>query len=145
MQDFVDLLNAHDVAYLLVGGYAVNVYGYTRATLDIDFLIRPSTENAEKLAKAIHDFGFGNAGLPLGDFAHEGLAVHLGVEPNRIDLLTSIGGIGIEEAFAHAAEVEIDGRQVKIIALQTLIRSKSKSTRAKDLADAEELRAIHQK
>lgn len=39
--DFVHAMNAHGVEYLLVGGYAVGVHGYVRATIDIDFFDRP--------------------------------------------------------------------------------------------------------
>ncbi len=35
-KDFLKLLNAHEVKYLLVGGYAVGFYGYPRATADMD-------------------------------------------------------------------------------------------------------------
>lgn len=142
MRDLVALLQRHGVAYLLVGGYAVNVHGYARATQDIDFLIRPDAENARKLALALAEFGFGKAGLPLDDFAREGLAVHLGVPPNRIDLLTSISGLSADEAFADAIVLTVDGQDVAVISLEKLIASKERSPRLRDRADAEELRRI---
>lgn len=145
MQDLIDLLDRHKVRFLLVGGYAVNLHGYTRATQDIDFLIQPDQVNAQRLAAALTDFGFGKAGLPLADFAHEGIAVHLGVEPNRIDLVTSISGISSVEAFENSDYVDLDGRRVPVIGLAALVKSKSMSERKKDQADAEELRAILEK
>jgi hypothetical protein len=36
-REFVELLNEHGVKYLIIGGYAVNFYGYPRYTKDIDF------------------------------------------------------------------------------------------------------------
>ena len=38
-KDFINFLNDNDVCYLLVGGWAVGIYGYPGATKDIDFLI----------------------------------------------------------------------------------------------------------
>jgi len=39
LREFIELLNSHDVRYLIVGGYAVAFHGYPRATGDIDFFI----------------------------------------------------------------------------------------------------------
>jgi len=51
---FLRLLNAHQVEYLLVGGYAVGYHGYPRATAGLDL----SPENAEKLVRVLREFGF---------------------------------------------------------------------------------------
>ncbi len=51
---FLRLLNAHQVEYLLVGGYAIGYHGYPRATADLDL----SPENAEKLVRVLREFGF---------------------------------------------------------------------------------------
>ena len=37
-KDFLQLLNAHEAEYLLIGGYAVGYHGYPRATADMDIL-----------------------------------------------------------------------------------------------------------
>lgn len=46
-KDFIDLLNSNDVCYLLVGGWAVGIYGDPRATKDIDFLIATNDRNRD--------------------------------------------------------------------------------------------------
>jgi len=51
-------LNAHDVWYLLVGGYAVGYHGYPRATVDIDVWIDCDATNADRMVSAIISFGF---------------------------------------------------------------------------------------
>lgn len=56
-RDFIHELNAHGVEYMLVGGYAVGIYGYIRATTDIDFFYRPSPDNVERLIGALSAFG----------------------------------------------------------------------------------------
>jgi len=49
LREFIELLNSHDVKYLIVGGYAVAFHGHPRTTGDIDFFIEISEENASKL------------------------------------------------------------------------------------------------
>ena len=57
-KEFLKLLNSHEVKYLVVGGYAVNYYGYPRATGDIDIWIDRDSVNAAKMAEAVREFGF---------------------------------------------------------------------------------------
>jgi hypothetical protein len=99
MKEFIDLLEKYQVEYVVVGGFAVNYYGYIRTTQDIDILIFPSLKNAQNMIDALDEFGFGSAGITRGCFETEGTAVHLGVEPNRIDLLTNLKGVSNEEIF----------------------------------------------
>ena len=61
-------MNEQEVKYLVVGGYSVAHYGYPRYTGDIDFWIKPSRENGNKLIKVIEEFGFGALGLGSTDF-----------------------------------------------------------------------------
>ncbi len=63
MRDLLRLFGQHDVEYVMVGGFAVNFYGYVRATQDIDLLVFPSPENARRVMAALSDFGFGSAGI----------------------------------------------------------------------------------
>jgi hypothetical protein len=42
-KEFIELLNAKKVEYLLVGGYAVILHRYPRFTGDIDFWINPAS------------------------------------------------------------------------------------------------------
>ena len=143
MQDLINLFSKYQVKYVLVGGYAVNYYGYVRTTLDIDFLIYPSKKNAKKVMAALEEFGFGKAGIPKDFFEKKGGVVHLGVEPNRIDLLTHLPGIDNDQIFKNYQTTKIEDITVNIIALEDLIQSKKKSKRLRDMADAEELEKIN--
>ncbi|OPX28897.1 MAG: hypothetical protein B1H09_07125 [Gemmatimonadaceae bacterium 4484_173] len=142
MKDLISLFHKHDVAYALVGGYAVNYYGYTRMTQDIDFLLLPSKENAENVMNALEEFGFGNAGIQQELFEHSGTAVHLGVEPNRIDLLTHLEGMNNNTVFNNIEQTAIEGTTVNIICRADLILAKKTSRRLRDQADAEELEKL---
>ncbi|MBN2037305.1 MAG: hypothetical protein JW768_11230 [Chitinispirillaceae bacterium] len=88
MTDFVLLLKKNRVRYMLVGGFAVIYYGYVRTTQDIDILVLPTPDNAEKMMKVLKEFGFGGAGFTRDVFEKEGAAIHLGTEPNRIFIRT---------------------------------------------------------
>ena len=143
MKDLLTLFGEHRVRYVLVGGFAVNYYGYVRTTQDIDLLVFPSPDNARSVEAALIRFGFGGARIPRSLFEGEGGAVHLGAEPNRIDLLTSLVGVDNRTIFAGAQMVDIDGLEVSIISLDHLIAVKRSSGRIRDLADADELEKVH--
>ena len=142
MKDLVALFEKYEVQYALIGGYAVIYYGVIRTTQDIDFLIKPEPHNAQQMMMALREFGFANTGIEASHFEKESVAIHLGVEPNRIDLITSILGVENEEIFKHIENVQIDNCPLKIISLKHLRQSKESSKRYKDLADAEALREL---
>jgi len=52
LREFVELLNALNVHYLVVGAHAVGYYGYPRATADIDIWIAINPANAKMIASA---------------------------------------------------------------------------------------------
>lgn len=139
MTELLELFEKHHVLYVVVGGYAVNFYGYVRTTQDIDLLVFPSPGNARQVMRALTDFGFGSAGIPESCFAQPGTAVHLGQEPNRVDLLTRLSGVECEDVFADARRVRLGGLEVNMISLDHLIRAKQSSNRVRDRADADEL------
>jgi predicted nucleotidyltransferase len=143
MKTLLDLFGRSGVRYTLVGGHAVNYYGYVRTTQDMDLLVLPTTENAERVMEALTAFGFGGAGIPRALFERDQGAVHLGVEPNRIDILTSLKGVDTTTIIDGAETVEIDGVAVSIISLEDLLRVKRLSDRPRDLADAAELAKIN--
>lgn len=100
-------------------------------------------ENAGRIMAALADFGFGGAGIPRELFERDMGAVHLGTEPNRIDILTSLKGKKSREIIEGSHTVEIDGVSVNIIALEDLLWVKRSSDRPRDLADADELTKIN--
>src|ERR1700686_1754789 len=67
-KEFLKSLNSNSVEYLLIGGYAVGIYGYIRATNDLDIWVDVSLENAARIDRALHDFGFATPGLTSGLF-----------------------------------------------------------------------------
>jgi hypothetical protein len=107
--------------------------------MDVDLLILPSEENARRLALALADFGFGEAGIPVSVFTQEGTAVSLGVQPNQIDLLTSMSSQSTAEVIHNSLPARFAGIPIRIVAKADLLRAKREAGRPKDLADLHEL------
>ena len=67
-REFIELLNSHAVDYVIVGAWARAFHGVPRSTGDIDFFVRPSPENADRLIRALNEFGFASIGITHEDF-----------------------------------------------------------------------------
>jgi len=133
------LLNAHKVEYLLIGGYAVGYYGYPRATADMDFWIAMNPTNAEKTVDALREFGFNPPDLSPELFLKEWQIIRMGVPPVRIEIATTISGIGFSDCFARRVTAELDGVKASVISLDDLKANKKASARHQDIADLEHL------
>src|SRR5258706_10104952 len=94
LREFIGLLNSNGVEYVVVGAHALAFHGVPRFTGDIDFLVRPSHENAARVVAALHEFGFKS--LTVADFTTEDQILQLGFPPNRIHVLTSISGCSFD-------------------------------------------------
>lgn len=142
--DFRDLLiamQAEEVAFLVVGAYAVAAHGAPRATGDLDVLVRPDSENAARVYRALVRFGapVQTLGIVEADFARPGMVCQIGLPPRRIDVLTAISGVTIAEAWVDHIVRDVDGIAVRFPSKAVLIRNKKASGRMKDLADVERL------
>ncbi len=138
LKEFVKLLDAHEVKYMVVGGAAVNTLAYIRATEDLDFWVQCSQANAGKTLAALREFGF--AGIfSKEDLLDPNAVLMLGRPPNRIDLLTWISGCEFDDCYSRRTYEDLDGVVVPMIALQDLLVNKKASGRHKDLADVEEI------
>ena len=81
-KEFLKLLNSNKVEYLVVGGYAVNYYGYPRATADLDIWIAIDPANAGRLANVLQQFGF--AQVQATTFLEPRKVIRMGVPPVRL-------------------------------------------------------------
>lgn len=137
-KDFEELfgcLNARKVKALIVGAYAVAFHAKPRFTKDIDVLVEPTQENAERLLQALDEFGFGSIGLTVEDFTQPGRIVQLGYPPNRIDILTSLQGVTFEEAWSGRAAGTYGSQEVFYLGKSELIRNKRSVARPQDQMD----------
>jgi hypothetical protein len=138
-REFIELLNKHEVHYLVIGGYAVALHGHPRYTQDLDIWIEMEPSNAAKLMNALTDFGFGSIGLSSNDFTVPDQVIQLGYPPNRIDLITTPDGVDFTTCYQAKVTVVIDKIEINFIDLENLKLNKKASGRLQDLADLEKL------
>lgn len=138
-KEFLRLLSSHGVEYLLIGGYAVGYHGFPRATGDLDIWVSTELPNAERLVAALREFGFGVRELSADLFIKPGHVVRMGVPPLRIEILTTITGLGFSECYVDRTRDVLDEVEVSVISLPHLKRNKRALGRAKDLNDLENL------
>jgi hypothetical protein len=139
-QDFKDLLalfNKHKVDYIIVGAYALALHGAPRYTGDHDILVNPEPANARSIVRALHEFGFGSAGLAEADFEQEGRVVQLGYPPVRVDIITSITGVSWDQARSGRVQGQFGDLPVHYIGREDFVANKRALGRKKDLADLE--------
>jgi hypothetical protein len=133
------------VDYLVVGAYAVASHGLPRATGDLDLWVRSDPENARRLWRALAKFGAPLSELTESELSRPGLVFQIGVEPSRIDILTSIDGVEFDDAWKDRLEIEVDGLCVQVIGRAHLIANKKAVGRPQDLADVARLETLSKK
>ena len=142
-KELFELLNANDVEYLLIGGYAVGVYGYSRATNDIDIFVSDDDENVRRLTKALEAFGFDAA--TMGDiFGEKRSLLELGVEPMMVQFMNFADGLDFAGAFRSRNLVQVEDITINTVSRTDLMRNKRASGRHKDLADIEMLKGLEE-
>jgi hypothetical protein len=135
-KDFIKFLNAHKVRYLLVGGWAVGIYGNPRATKDIDFLIAIDDENIQRLQKALYKFGAPTVENKV--FQEKGNVFRMGRSPVQIDIINEASGIHFEDCYKRRKIIKVESLGISTISREDLIKNKKASGRYQDLADVED-------
>jgi hypothetical protein len=141
--DFRDLLrnlNAAGVRYLIVGGYAVMVHTEPRYTKDLDVWIESERDNARRLLEALSAFGAPIAGVTADDFTEPEVFFQIGVDPVRVDIMTSITGLDFETAWGRRIEVDFGGVPAPVLCRADILAAKIASGRVRDRRDARHLR-----
>lgn len=143
-RDLLVELAAAGVRFVVVGAHALAVHGVSRATVDLDVLVEPEPENADRVILALRQFGAPLAAhrISRSDFERPDTIYQLGLPPNRIDVITSIDGVSFEQAWAGHVESNVDGLSVPFLGRTELLTNKRTTGRTKDLADVEALEAV---
>lgn len=139
-EELFELLNRNKVRYLLVGGYAYAIYVNPRYTKDIDIFYACKSNNADKLLKTLHEFGFNSLDIDKEDFLNEGQVIQLGMPPYRIDLINQIDGVSFDEAWSNRETSRYGKQTINVIGKQDLIRNKSATGRDQDKLDVKNLK-----
>jgi hypothetical protein len=141
-KDFEDLcasLNGPNVDYIIVGDYALAFHGVPRFTGGLDIFIRPTSENANKLLVALHDFGFHETPVDPYDLLRECKVLELGRQPVEVHIMASISGVSWEAAWDSRQLGAYGSVPVYFLGREAFIVNKRAVGRAKDLADIEAL------
>jgi predicted nucleotidyltransferase len=141
-EEFLSLLNKNKVKYCIIGAYAVAFYVKPRYTKDLDILVDPSNENAQKILRVLEEFGFSELSISIDDLTQEGNILQLGYEPLRIDLMTKLEGFQFQEIWQNRTTGDYGSEKVFFIGLEDLIRNKKMSARASDKIDIELLEKV---
>ena len=143
--DFRELfsaLSAADARFLVVGAYAAMQHTPPRYTKNLDVWVDASPENAVRVYAALRDFGAPISDLTVQDLATPGVTLQIGVEPNRIDILTSIEAVVFAEAWERRLESTYSGVGIHVLGFADLTRNKRAVGRPQDLLDVANLEEV---
>lgn len=136
-KEFLNFLNSNKVKYLLLGGWAIGIYGHPRATNDIDFFISIDDENLDRLISALREFGV--PPIDIANFKEKGNVFRMGRSPMQIDIINEASGIQFDECYQKREVINVEGVEISLISKDDLIKNKIASGRAQDIADVEKL------
>lgn len=149
-------LAAHEVEYIVVGGYAVAAHGFPRATQDVDICPRPSDRNLRRLTAALEELEAEPIGLEeLGDEFDlrpnlEGLKRGgnwvLMTKHGRLDVMQHLKGLGEDgggwaELRPHAVQRSFLGHECLFCSYEDLLKMKIAADRDQDRVDVRTLKA----
>ncbi len=134
------LLNGHKARYVVIGATAFPVYGYARATLDVDLFIEPSKENARRVREALSDFGHDVADLSVEDLVTKKVLIRQFIL--QTDLHPFVAGVTFARVWRNRVESRIGRTPVPFASLDDLIRMKQAAGRPKDFEDLKVLRRL---
>jgi len=138
-KEFLKLLNENQIEYLVVGGIAVGLHGYPRATGDLDIWIANTATNANLLVKVCNEFGFTTPEVEPELFRKPNSIIRMGVPPLRIELMLSLTGLNFSECYKKREYKKADGLKISVIDINNLLINKKLIHRNKDLDDIENL------
>ena len=141
-RDFLRLLGAKKAKYLIVGGFAYSYHAEPRYTKDIDLLVEATEENGAKVRAAIAEFWGMKPEIDPADFIRRDAVIQLGLEPVRIDIITSCAGIEFQSAWKNRVKAKYGDILVFFISLEDLIKNKRAVGRDRDLLDAKYLERV---
>lgn len=140
-REFINTLNQQKVDYILVGGFSVILYGYSRTTGDLDIWVKKTKENYHKLHHAFMQFG-----MPVFDMTEENFLYHpewdvftFGRSPVAIDIMTAVKGLDFDEALQKSKVFQKQGLSIRTLHKNDLIKAKTASNRPKDQDDLDNL------
>ena len=134
LKALIRALNDNAVEYLLIGGYALHAHGYQRATTDIDLMVPASRIEGVRVKKALMLLPDRAAEEIEPQWFEEGENIRV-ADAFVVDLMFNAGGETYESLQPYAVTVDFDGLPVRTVSLEGLLKTKQRSSRAKDASD----------
>jgi len=142
-EDLLRLLKEHRVDFIIIGASAFPVYGYVRATLDIDIFIKPEKTNAERTYSALKEFGYDLSDVSISDLLTKKLLIRqYDVE---VDIHPFVKGVTFEKVWKNKVEAKYGKTRVFFASLDDLIDMKRAAGRPQDVQDLKYLMKIKEK
>lgn len=151
LRELLDRLVAADVRFVIVGGLAVNTWGYVRGTQDVDLVPDSDPANLQRLTELLVSMDGrvetreGRLGSSaIGTFLRAGDRTLISTSLGQVDVLQGLPQVpGFEQLDAGGVTVDLDGTEVRVCSLEALLEMKRRSDRHIDRADLEALEAAH--
>lgn len=149
LRQLLERLTEAEIRFVLIGGLAVNAWGYLRATRDVDVVPDPSGENLAKLDTLLKELG---GKVDVGGRLLESSAISTFLKTgDRTLVITELGRVDVLQGLpqvptfavldAEASDVDIEGLSVRVCSLGHLRAMKQASERPRDRDDLEALDA----
>jgi Nucleotidyl transferase of unknown function (DUF2204) len=143
--NLLDVFNTIGLRFLVVGGYAVNHYGYSRTTADIDIYLQDTVENRRRIIEALDKLEYGRFEELLRVPILAGYCEIMMDDGMYVDLMTVIPGLDpndFDEQYKRRTETEVDGVMITFISYPDLLINKEKTGRPKDRDDYDQLSKV---
>jgi len=135
--DYNDLLRLFDefgVRYLIAGSYAVMKYTEPIWSKDIELWIDPVPENAAKVFAALGRFGAPAGSLSVSDLTDPTTIFQIGVDGNRIDIMTAVPGLTFEAAWGRRGTFLMSDVGSPVLSVEDTLAASRASNRPQDRA-----------
>lgn len=151
LRELLERLVGAEVRFVLVGGLAVNAWGYLRATRDVDIVPDPEPRNLDALTQLLEDLG-GRVEVEGGTLASTAIATFLRAGDRtlvstvlgELDVLQGLPQIpSYAELEGGAREADVGGLRIRVCSLEALLAMKQASSRPRDRDDLEALEEAH--
>ena len=143
--NFLHAFNKLGVRFLVVGGYAVNHYGYSRTTADIDIYLQDTIDNRKRIIDALDNLGYGRLEELLRVPILAGYCEIMMDDGMYVDLMTEIPGLDpadFDEQYKRRSDADVDGVRISYISYPDLMINKEKTGRTKDRDDYDQLSKV---
>ena len=142
-EDLLKSLNAHRVAFVIIGATAFPFHGYARATLDIDIFIRPEPRNATQLLEALGEFGYDVSDITSEDLLTKKVLIRQYLV--ETDIHPFVRGVTFDQVWENRVPGTYGNEKVFYASLDDLITMKRAAGRPKDIEDLKILQALKRK